>query len=115
MRFHHNLGAFGHRGFGANVCDRSEGFALNCGARQVDAIRESISRGDAKTLEVNAHTLKSSAANLGAASVAEHASRLERMGKTTELEGASALFSRLEAELQTARMELEKIRDEKKS
>jgi HPt (histidine-containing phosphotransfer) domain-containing protein len=66
---------------------------------RMDDIRRAIREGDPKRLETAAHTLKGAASCLGGESTAAAASRLEALGKTEELSGATEGLAELECEL----------------
>ncbi|MEC4889504.1 MAG: response regulator [Nitrospira sp.] len=63
-------------------------------------IRTALSRNDANTVAILAHTLKGSARNLCAAEVAFTAGRLEAIGHLGRLEDAPPLCAQLQADLQ---------------
>jgi CheY-like chemotaxis protein/HPt (histidine-containing phosphotransfer) domain-containing protein len=66
-------------------------------------IREAAQRGDADELASNAHKLKSSSAEVGAARLSELCRRLEVKGRTNAMTGAVALADDLVAELARVR------------
>jgi HPt (histidine-containing phosphotransfer) domain-containing protein len=65
----------------------------------LSAIRASIQRDDAGALSAYACVPKSSAANLGALSVFEHAQDLERIGKENSLHSAREVCDNLDESL----------------
>ena len=67
------------------------------------AIREAISRRDARNLERAAHALKGSVGNFVAQRAFDAALELEMMGREGNLEGVDEAFANLEREL--ARLE----------
>lgn len=80
---------------------------------QMDAIREAVSRRDAKAIERSAHSLKGSVGNFGAAAAQQAALNLELLGRTGKLEMADNALSTLESairELQPAMTHLASVR-----
>lgn len=77
--------------------------------RLMTAIKDSINRNDANTLERTAHTLKGSIGNFGAAEACEATFELERMGRKGDLALASVTFSRLEVAVNGLIPELESL------
>jgi HPt (histidine-containing phosphotransfer) domain-containing protein len=63
----------------------------------IDAIRSAVQSGNAQCLERNAHALKGSVSNFDASAAARAAFHLESMGRSGNLEGASAGLEQLEA------------------
>jgi PAS domain S-box-containing protein len=63
------------------------------------AIRESLERRDAASLERSAHALKGSVGNFGAKSAFEIALKLETMGRSGDLSGAPETLTELEAKI----------------
>ena len=72
-------------------------------------IRAAIDAQDAAKLEREAHTLKGSVANFGAAASVEAALHLEQLGRSGDLNGAQAGLAKLEGVLQELVPELEAI------
>ncbi|MBY0525848.1 MAG: PAS domain S-box protein [Gemmataceae bacterium] len=70
------------------------------GPKLLREIRDAIARKDAALLERAAHTLRGSVSNFGAPAAVAAVGPLESMGRTGELEGASAAYERLELALQ---------------
>ncbi|MGI9591636.1 MAG: response regulator, partial [Myxococcota bacterium] len=70
-------------------------------------IQAAADRGDAGELSSAAHRLKSSSAEVGASRLSELCKKLEVMGRTNALEGASELASDLQRELECVREALE--------
>jgi CheY-like chemotaxis protein/HPt (histidine-containing phosphotransfer) domain-containing protein len=66
---------------------------------QLEALRENIEGGDALSVERVAHTLKGSCGNIGATRMATICTGLEEATRSGDLDRASALAARLEAEL----------------
>ncbi len=67
--------------------------------RLIGAIREAAARGDAKSLERSAHTLKGSVSNFCASAAAAAALRLEQMGREGDLAQAAEGCAALEKEI----------------
>jgi CheY-like chemotaxis protein len=70
-------------------------------------IRKAAELSDAEALASSAHRLKSSNAEVGAMRLAELCKDLEVRGRTNALDGAAALASELEHELERVRQALE--------
>jgi CheY-like chemotaxis protein/HPt (histidine-containing phosphotransfer) domain-containing protein len=60
-------------------------------------MRDAVKRGDGAGVQMAAHSLKSSSANLGATALATFCKELEELGRTNALEKASALLAQAEA------------------
>ena len=74
---------------------------------QLEALREATEGGDASSVQRVAHTLKGSCGNMGATRMATICAELEDVGHSGELERASVLVERLEAEFGRVRPALE--------
>lgn len=70
---------------------------------QVREMREAIGRGDAKRLELAAHSLKGAAANLEAGPLRDTALWLETLARDGNLRGTVGAVAELEAELERLR------------
>jgi CheY-like chemotaxis protein len=68
---------------------------------------EAVERGDAQSVEQNAHTLKGSCGSVGARRMAELCEELRGAGASGHLAGISDLLGRLEAEFEHVRTALE--------
>jgi HPt (histidine-containing phosphotransfer) domain-containing protein len=68
--------------------------------RLIGTIRSATAAGDPHTVTHAAHTLKGSAANLGAAEASEAALSVEMIGRSGDLTAAPGACERLEAALQ---------------
>ena len=77
--------------------------------RMLGDIRQAVEKQDAKALEKAAHALKGSVGYFGLKEVVETALKLERIGRSEELEGAAAALRRLEEELGRLTPELAKL------
>ena len=65
--------------------------------RLLGQLREAVESGDAATVRLVAHGLKSNGAEFGATAFAELCRELEALGKSGQLDGAAALLERIEA------------------
>lgn len=86
-------------------------FLKNSGTR-MDQIRHGVDGGDLDETERGAHSLKSSAANIGAEVLRTLATRMESAALDANEDGARALLPDLEAAYSNAMAELEKIERE---
>ena len=69
---------------------------------RMENLREGLQSGDAEVVERAAHSLKSTAANLGAGELAEIAARIEKMAGTRDLDAVRRDVPAIEAEFQRA-------------
>jgi CheY-like chemotaxis protein/HPt (histidine-containing phosphotransfer) domain-containing protein/two-component sensor histidine kinase len=77
----------------------------------VDALRQSITLGDAEAMQRAAHSLKSASRNLGALRFAEICKELESIGRAGITENATSLLPVLESEYESfCRVLLEELR-----
>ena len=76
---------------------------------QLAALRSAVQQGNAEEARRAAHTLKSNGATFGAGALAEVSGELEAVAARGELEGATALVDRAEAEWERAREALERV------
>ena len=67
---------------------------------RLNALSQAIVDGDARTVDIEAHTMKGAGASFGANPFMEAALALEKKGKTGSLEGAEALLTALEEEFE---------------
>ena len=65
---------------------------------RLDAIREAMDRADGRALALQAHALRGSAANFGAARLDQLCGALEELGANSVLDGAPATLEALRAE-----------------
>jgi HPt (histidine-containing phosphotransfer) domain-containing protein len=86
-------------------------FLKNSGTR-MDQIRSGVDGGDLEEAERGAHSLKSSAANIGAELLRTLATRMESAALDGNTDGARALLSDLETSYAEAMGELQKIERE---
>jgi len=76
-------------------------------------LRQALEDGDGEALGREAHTLKGSGLNLGAARLAQLCQRLEDLGKAASFEEVPALVSAVEAEFEQVCVALERyVREE---
>jgi HPt (histidine-containing phosphotransfer) domain-containing protein len=69
-------------------------------------IRQAIAAGDAGQLRKSAHSLKSSAANVGADALARYSKELEQLGRNATTAGAAVLLADMDRSFQAARQAL---------
>jgi CheY-like chemotaxis protein len=69
-------------------------------------IRQAIATGDAGQLRKSAHSLKSSAANVGADALARYSKELEQLGRNATTAGAAVLLADMDRSFQAARQAL---------
>lgn len=86
-------------------------FLKNSGSR-MDQIRTGVDGSDLEEAERGAHSLKSSAANIGAELLRTLATRMESAALDGNADGARALLPDLEAAYSQAMSELQKIEQE---
>lgn len=86
-------------------------FARDTPAR-LEALRAAVAAGDAEAITFNAHTLKGSAANLGALQVAETCDRIERLPALTEAGTVERLLTELEGRAALAQEALTRLAGE---
>ncbi|WP_374580870.1 response regulator [Pseudoduganella sp.] len=77
--------------------------------RQLAALREAIAGNDAEAVRKTAHSQKSSAANIGADTLAKLFKDLEHIGRAGQTDGAAVLLAQLELEFQSVRQSLSTI------
>jgi HPt (histidine-containing phosphotransfer) domain-containing protein len=66
-------------------------------------MREAVARGDAQKLERAAHSLKGAVSNFAVPAASQSAYRLEMLGRSGDLEGASDGMAALERQLAALR------------
>jgi HPt (histidine-containing phosphotransfer) domain-containing protein len=64
------------------------GIFLKHSPEKIDAIEKAAENGDAKGLQIAAHSLKSSSAYVGAMRLSTMSKELEQMGRSQEMEGS---------------------------
>uniref|UniRef100_UPI00313C79FE response regulator n=1 Tax=Pseudoduganella sp. OTU4001 TaxID=3043854 RepID=UPI00313C79FE len=77
--------------------------------RQLSALREAIQDGNTDAIRKTAHSLKSSAANIGADLLARQFKEMEQLGRAGQTNGAADLLAQLEREFQSVRQSLSTI------
>ena len=77
---------------------------------RVAHLRQAAAAGDAETLTLEAHTLKSSSASLGAQSLSALAKRLEDMGRAGDLAALQDEVGRFVEQFAMVKVSLEKLR-----
>ncbi|RZT11417.1 Signal transduction histidine kinase [Duganella sp. CF402] len=73
---------------------------------QLQALQRAIAAGDAEQVRKAAHSLKSSAANVGAEALAARSKELEQLGRNHTTAGAAPLLADMEHSFQAARQAL---------
>ena len=89
-------------------------FLKNSGTR-MDQIRTGVDGGNLEEAERGAHSLKSSAANIGAELLRTLATRMESAALEGDADGAKGLLPELETSYSDAMKELERIESEMKA
>ena len=79
---------------------------LDSSPRLVTEIESGLGKGESETVQRAAHALKGALQNLSATSCAEVALRLEKLGRSGDLEGAGPTLSELKIELDRLQAEL---------
>jgi CheY-like chemotaxis protein len=74
-------------------------------------MHQALEKGDPAGLRVAAHTIKSSANDFGATTLAELCQTLEDMGKSGTLDGAAELGAQVDVEYERVKVALEQTRD----
>jgi two-component system sensor histidine kinase/response regulator len=87
---------------GADLKRKMIGLFLTHAVERLDQIREGVSSGNPETAEAGAHTLKSSAGNVGAQRVQMLAQDAEALAEAGNLDELKALFPSLEGEFHAA-------------
>jgi CheY-like chemotaxis protein/HPt (histidine-containing phosphotransfer) domain-containing protein len=77
--------------------------------QHLDALRRAISGNDVLRLRKEAHSLKSSSANVGAETLAQMCKEMEHLGRTETTEGAAGILTHMELEFQAVRHTLTAI------
>ena len=97
--------------YGAEFLVELIGDYLDDAVTRVDRLRAAVATGDAKTMTLEAHTLKSSSANLGAPGLSVIARRLEEIGRDGNMTESVPYFERFENEFAVVKANLEELRD----
>lgn len=77
---------------------------------RIEGLRENLATNNAEELGKVAHSLKSSAANIGAMALSEICRRLEESGRQGDLGGAEELVDQACASWEAVRAELDRLR-----
>ena len=91
------------------LVDQLVGTFLNSADLHLARIAEALTRGDAKLVGQTAHSLKSSAANLGAETLSDLYRELEKCGREERIEEARTLLEPARREQQRALQELREL------
>lgn len=86
---------FGHPG-GPDILQQIIVLYLEDSPKRLDGLRSGLNGNDARAVELAAHTLKSTSANLGARKLADDCFKLETMGRKKNLDGSLAVLRRVE-------------------
>ena len=73
-------------------------FFLEMAPQQLDDLEAALASGDVAAVDLQAHSMKGGASNVGAIRVAEASRELEMLAKSGSLEGADAMFARIREE-----------------
>jgi HPt (histidine-containing phosphotransfer) domain-containing protein len=95
-------------GDGALLAAIADEFCLEA-QRQLDRLHEALAEGDPQAVERAAHSIKGSAANLGATRLAEITGHLEALGRAGALGGAAEVVDDAAVELDRVRVALVKV------
>ena len=87
------------RGGEPSVLNRLIDIYLDNSAQLVSDLENGIAANDPKAVTINAHSLKSSSANLGANRLADICRQVEENGRAANLDNISVLFDQLSSEL----------------
>jgi hypothetical protein len=74
-------------------------------------MRDAVNMGDAASLRLTAHSLKSNGVDMGALTFADLCKQLEMLGRDGAVSGASELLAQTEAEFQSVQSALITFRD----
>jgi HPt (histidine-containing phosphotransfer) domain-containing protein len=83
------------------------GLFIEHAPRKIAAIKKAASEGNAKALEVAAHSLKSSSSYVGALKLSAFSKELEFMGRNSVLEGSIEKAALVESEFERVKAALE--------
>jgi HPt (histidine-containing phosphotransfer) domain-containing protein len=83
------------------------GLFIEHAPRKIAAIKKAASEGNAKALEVAAHSLKSSSSYVGALKLSAFSKELEFMGRSGALEGSVEKAALIETEFERVKAALE--------
>ena len=95
--------------YGEDFVMELAGDFLRDAAARMARLRQALERGDADSLSLEAHTLKSSAANMGALAFAGLAKRFEAAGRNGDLAALAGEVNCLERQFTAVKASLEKM------
>ena len=81
--------------------------------KNLDGLRQAISRGDAETIEKTAHSLKGELGYLGIPGVSQKVRELEKMGRRHDLQHAAGVFAAIETEISAVLNSMRSVNDMK--
>ena len=95
--------------YGEDFVVELAGDFLSDAAARMARLRQALARGDADSLMVEAHTLKSSSANMGALAFADLAKRFEAAGRDGDLAVLAGEVNCFERQFAVVKASLEKL------
>jgi HPt (histidine-containing phosphotransfer) domain-containing protein len=95
--------------YGEDFVVELAGDFLSDAAARMERLREALARGDTDSLILEAHTLKSSSANLGALAFADLAKRFETAGRDGDLAALAGEVNCFEQQFDAVKATLEKF------
>lgn len=87
------------RSTGRDILGKAIGHYLERAPAEMEKIRLAADNGDAESIRINAHSLKSASANLGALRLSRQCADLESMGRNGQIEAAAPLVIAMEQSL----------------
>jgi HPt (histidine-containing phosphotransfer) domain-containing protein len=97
---------------GTDLVNELVGMFLDSTPKAITHLRDAIATGDSMAVGRLAHTLKSSAANLGAESLSRAMRELEKLGREARIDDARALSDAVVAEHERAMVALREVLEE---
>ena len=97
--------------FGADFLVELIGDYLDDAAARLARMQQAVAASDAKALMLEAHTLKSSSANLGALGLSAIAKRLEEMARAGNLAAVAGPVKQFAEQFTLVKASLEKLRE----
>jgi signal transduction histidine kinase/DNA-binding NtrC family response regulator/HPt (histidine-containing phosphotransfer) domain-containing protein len=97
------------RQLGNEVLCKTINVFLEEARRQLTAVRDSIGKGDVRSVEKFAHALKGSSYNVGARHVAQRCIELQERARQGSIEGAAEIFEQLQVDFARVRDEFETL------
>ena len=79
------------------------------GGHAAGELADAVSRGECRTIERTAHTIKGASANVGATDLTEVCAAIEACGRQADLDGAARLIDRFQTEFARAREALSQL------